>query len=386
MTNNQTSFDKSFHPSNPTRAAAMPRKLFGVDPHQYPRPTFAKEQTQSAPIPERREDHYAPRSRHSCASVGELRRIHEKGGNPLKPFHDYLRSDCYLRDLPYGPGVSFERFEASEAWSKTEHDNGNGNSKRGRLQKLLRGKDRTGIGERFRAVLRDTTVRDSQIVALVFHTIDSLLRTVLDNDSIENSHFSTDPTVCVSNCGGVRAMFLCLVLLPRSASRKRRGRRDQQKQKPPADSDSIVVVENSHHRFPVGVVHFDDTAKRQMEWANEQRSAEELSRKRSHNKSLIVQLLVRSRIDEAARLYREWHTHFSRDDLREISQYANRFVDRDQVPDMFPGLPSPFLSSEFETRAALGIIKSVQFHAHEVSRRQKQLEKVLGGFDISTVP
>mmetsp|Transcript_6686 Transcript_6686/g.16686 ORF Transcript_6686/g.16686 Transcript_6686/m.16686 type:complete len:399 (-) Transcript_6686:1192-2388(-) len=366
------SFEKSFHPSNPCHAAAISKELFGAG---NPNPTYQRKECSSSF--EQTQPCYDSRFHRCSAKVGNLRRIYKNGGNPLKPFHTYLKSNSTLRDLSYGPGVSFERFEASEAWSKTENEKDN--LKKGLLQKLLKSKEPTGIDEKFEAMLQDTTVDDSQTVALVFHTVDSLLRTFLDDDDIRNSTFAMDPSECINGCAGVRAMFVCLVLVPRHERRKRRGRRNDKEQRQSAQvSDGIVVIEESQHVFPVGLLYFDDSVKYKEECTKEQESSDAHAQLLLVNKAVILQLLVRSRIDQAAELYREWRTEFSDDDLNEISLYAHQFVGTDRLSELFPGLPSRFLPSEFETRAARGIIRSLEFHTQEVARRQKQLQRILG--------
>jgi len=75
---------------------------------------------------------------------------------------------------------------------------------------------------------------------------------------------------------------------------------------------------------------------------------QEAETKTAEQKDDIIQKLIQNKMDVAASKYERVHSRLTTTHKREISMYVHKFMDKDVIPCLYPGLPPPFTESEFQ--------------------------------------
>ena len=276
-------------------------------------------------------------------------------------------------------GVQFEQYEESLSWCKSKST------------KPFLPKNERGLEIRFRDIVQDKDVDDSQTVALVFHGTRSINITNILQDGLDpakrsgqaygkGEYFSKDPSVCMSYCKLDKAIIVFLVVGPLRSKASRTSR------KIPYD---FVTVQDNRHQFPLGVPHFSKVdalalgrsqkIREQMKAARQKINDEVAATQDVQWKALIIQLLIQSKVDLAMEKYERFHQRLSYESKREISMYIHKVLDDDVIPCLFPDLSPPFDQKEFEqitSGGGKGAIHSLEWHTREVKKAKEDLVRI----------
>jgi hypothetical protein len=301
----------------------------------------------------------------SCCSstIGDLRRTK----NPIEKFQKFIRSDA-LEKFTKASGVEFTRFEEPDSW----------------------------CDKQFQEVLKNKDVDESQKVCVVFHgtsskNISSILQDGLDPEKRtgqaygKGEYFSMEPSVCFSYCKNDKATIVFLVIMPLPLTSKTTG----QNIHIPYD---FVIVEETRHQFPLGVLHFSNVDSAAPVRSQNIRSKMNTAKQNLHQqvtathevqwKALIIQLLIQSKIDLAVEKYERFHKRLSNEYKREISMYVHQVIDEDVIPCLFPDLPKPFDNIEFEQNTSgevKTVIRSLEWHTRQAKKAKVELAQVQDG-------
>ena len=365
------------------------------------------------------------------ATIGDLRRTLIQGGDVLEKFEDFLGSTA-LKDFANTMcGLQIESYQTAsqylKKWSSTTtttttppvfdplllpfpSD----------LQQSSYSIETTNMEEqstdtRFRfgsqnvrngihQILHDTSLCASRKLALVFHgtaptNIKSIFREGLDPKKRRGQaygvgeYFAKDPSVCVAYCKQGNSILAFAVLIPlrpddmemeedpRGNSLRRRGIRV---------SDQFVVVPETCHQFPLGVLKFSQISKSAMTRSKMlkfelQRAYQRVEQNVTltqdvQRKALIIQLLIQAKVDHAVEKYAQFQLRLSIAHKKEIAMYVDKLVDHDLIQFLFPGLPEPFAKEEFENLDT----HSMEWHLQKTKRAKVDYDSTCNALASTT--
>lgn len=254
--------------------------------------------------------------------------------------------------------------------------------------------------EAFTTVIKDSSLSEKSL-ALVFHgtssdNIQHILENGLDPTMRRGQaygpgeYFSKDPAVSVSYTRGGSDLIVFCVVTPIP---------DPELKIP----INYVVVSENTHQLPLGTLRFTSVDRAAIERSNRMqahllslhRAAEEKQRaaNEAQRKALVIQLLIQQKADLAEEKYHKYIKSFSYSTKREISMYVYKILDAAVVDCLFPGLPEPFSTDEFDVNSDLKTVEEQEKEAlqaiYEAQRQGAQLAvvtPVLSGGNSPSAP
>jgi len=334
------------------------------------------------------------------ATLGELRQELANGRDPLERFHTFLWSPIFP-EFTNACGIELDRYELPITWVTNQEKNSNNENKTKTNSNAtsMKGEGSGGcdtVNRRFEDLLNDKTLDDSRKLAMVFHgsyttNITNILENGLDPGRRrgqalgQGEYFAIDPAICINYCKRGKEMVVFLVLVPE---------KNQGQQHSPTTGWAMrcIVVKETKHQFPIGVLKFksftaeaqsqSDMMRHKIQSAQKELEKQEDETKNAQMKAYIIQLLIQNKIDLAASKYEKVMEKLSEAYKREISIYVHECMDADVVPCLFPDLPPPFSVSEFQevTSGANAAIQQVECHVQKTQKAKAKLNETQAEF------